>query len=363
MIPPSLKFQDEFLDQKFVMPAAFRQRPFFGIFAVGLTLTLEKGRQLRATDETHATIDAFAGDLDAVPALHFHDPVFLRAHLVYSSVPNHNGKRFLMDVLILSRKPDVPSVGRLFEEFRKAGHTSVILEPEDENIKKTPCDLIIPRLGSFRFEESLVLLDWHDRRGTPILNRPQGLRDARSKWISYLILREEDLPLPESRSLAKPALPRQFPYVVKQMDLSRGEGVFLLRSAEDLMALPPEPEWIWQEYIGESQGEDHRLLVTPDRLIGAMKRQAKPGEFRSNLAQGGSAVAYTPTSLEIDIACKAAKALNLDIAGVDLIPSRRGPLILEVNGCPGFDGLEKATEQNIAKAYVEWAEARIEGAE
>lgn len=265
-----------------------------------------------------------------------------------------------MNVLILSRKPDVTSVERLVEELKKAGHKTVVLEPEDEEIKKVTCDIILPRLGSFRFEESLVLLDWRDRRQTPILNKPRALRDARNKWIAYLLLSEAGFALPNSSVRPRQELPREFPYVAKKMAQSRGEGVFLIRNAEDLWALPPEDEWIVQEYIEESHGRDRRLLVTQDRLLAAMERHAKPGEFRSNLAQGGTATPYTPSSLEIEIACGATRALGLDIAGVDLISSRRGPLILEVNGCPGFEGLEKTTGLNIAKAYVDWIEKRLQ---
>lgn len=266
-----------------------------------------------------------------------------------------------MKIMILSHKPDVFSVQRLVAEIEAAGHTSVVMNPDDEEFKKVPADLVIPRLGSYRFEESLRAVEWLERRRTPLLNRPTALRDARNKWVSYLILREEGLPVLQTQSLAKKDLPRHFPYVVKTHSLARGEGVLLIESAADLLALPDlGEEWLWQEYVNRPDKCDYRLLASPHQLIAAMERRAKPGEFRTNLHQGGSAHPFVPTEFEIRLACRAVEALGLDLGGVDLIRTPSGPAVMEVNGCPGFEGLEAASGVNVAQEYVRWCERRVE---
>ena len=113
---------------------------------------------------------------------------------------------------------------------------------------------------------------------------------------------------------------------------------------------------IVQEFIKEAKGADLRVFIVDNQVIGAMKRQGKDGEFRSNLHRGGSATYYKLDTEELHAALKAAKALKLPVCGVDMLQSSRGPLVLEVNSTPGLEGIEGATEKNIARSIITFIE-------
>jgi ribosomal protein S6--L-glutamate ligase len=111
-----------------------------------------------------------------------------------------------------------------------------------------------------------------------------------------------------------------------------------------------------QEYIAEAKGADLRALIVDGQVVGAMKRQSQEGEFRSNLHRGGSSVYVKLTEEELKLAIKAARALKLPVCGVDMLQSKRGPLIMEVNSTPGLEGIEGATGKNIARAIITFIE-------
>lgn len=260
-----------------------------------------------------------------------------------------------MDILILSRKPELYSTRRLLEEARRAGQKSEVMDPEAQDIQKQRPLRVIPRFGTWRFEQSLQCLQWFERRGSKCLNSSQAFRDARNKWMSYLLFREEGLPVPETKTSRKADLPRVFPYVIKPLEGSKGEGVQLIRGPEDLLSLPPDQEWVVQSFVAEAQGRDLRLLVGREECFAAMERQAKEGDFRSNLAQGGQARRVEPSSFELEIALRAVRLLGLDYGGVDLLRSPEGPLLLEVNACPGLEGIESITGLNVAEKLIQLA--------
>ena len=114
-----------------------------------------------------------------------------------------------------------------------------------------------------------------------------------------------------------------------------------------------------QEYIRESKGADIRCFVVGGKVVAAMQRQARDGEFRSNLHRGGTATKIKPSKAEIDTALRAARTMGLNIAGVDLLRSRRGPLVLEVNSSPGLEGIEATTGIDIAGKIIEYIERRV----
>ena len=113
-----------------------------------------------------------------------------------------------------------------------------------------------------------------------------------------------------------------------------------------------------QEFVAEAKGADLRCFVVGERVVAAMKRQAPKGEFRSNLHRGGSAKGVKASAIEQDVAIRAAHALGLGVAGVDLIRSKRGPLVLEVNASPGLEGIEAASEVDVAGAVIDYVGAR-----
>ena len=151
------------------------------------------------------------------------------------------------------------------------------------------------------------------------------------------------------------------PLVIKLLEGTQGLGVVLAdnkNSAESILEAfnGLQARVIAQEFIKEAGGADIRVFIVDGVVVGAMKRQGKEGEFRSNLHRGGTANVIQLTDEEENAALKAAKAMGLGIAGVDLLQSSRGPLILEVNSSPGLEGIESATGKNIANYIIKYVE-------
>ena len=155
------------------------------------------------------------------------------------------------------------------------------------------------------------------------------------------------------------------PLIVKLLEGTQGVGVVLAptkKAAESIIEAfhSMKARVIVQEFISEAKGADIRAFVIGNKVVGAMKRQGKEGEFRSNLHQGGSGTLIKLTQKEREVAKTAAKAMNLSIAGVDLLQSDRGPLVLEVNSSPGLEGIEQATGKDIAIEVIKYVEKLIE---
>ena len=151
------------------------------------------------------------------------------------------------------------------------------------------------------------------------------------------------------------------PLVIKLLEGTQGIGVVLAetrKAAESVIEafMGLNANILIQEYIEEAGGADIRCLVIGDRVVAAMKRQAQPGEFRSNLHRGGSASLIKITPAERTTAVKAAKIMGLHVAGVDVLRSKRGPLVMEVNSSPGLRGIEEATGKDIASMIIEFIE-------
>jgi len=154
------------------------------------------------------------------------------------------------------------------------------------------------------------------------------------------------------------------PLIVKLLEGTQGKGVVLAetdKAAESVIGAfkSLKANFLVQEFIREAQGKDLRLFVVNGRVAGAIERSAAPGEFRANLHRGGSAKTIIPTKDERQIAIKAAKIFNLDVAGVDIIRSGRGPLLLEVNSSPGLEGVEASTEKDIAGSMIKAIEKKL----
>src|SRR5690606_8173657 len=151
------------------------------------------------------------------------------------------------------------------------------------------------------------------------------------------------------------------PLIIKLLEGTQGLGVVLAETknaAESVLEAfnGLQARVIVQEFIKEAKGADLRALVVDGQVVGAMKRQGKEGEFRSNLHRGGSANIITLSDAELAVAMKASKALKLPVCGVDMLQSARGPLLLEVNSTPGLEGIEIATEKKIAKNIISYIE-------
>ena len=153
--------------------------------------------------------------------------------------------------------------------------------------------------------------------------------------------------------------------VIKLLEGTQGRGVVLTETMDAAISVIEtmkkiDANILVQEFISESKGEDIRAIVVGDKVVASMKRIAKPGEFRSNVHLGGRVENYDISPEEEESAVKAAKILKLDVAGVDLIQSNRGPLVLEVNSSPGLEGIETATDIDVADEIISFLEDKVE---
>jgi ribosomal protein S6--L-glutamate ligase len=151
------------------------------------------------------------------------------------------------------------------------------------------------------------------------------------------------------------------PFVIKLLEGTQGRGVVLTQTMDAAISAIEtmkkiDANILIQEFIKEAEGEDIRAIVVGDKVVASMKRKAKPGEFRSNVHLGGSVIDYVMTDEEKDSAVRSAKVLGLHVAGVDLIQSNRGPLVLEVNSSPGLEGIERASGIDVAEKIIEYLE-------
>jgi ribosomal protein S6--L-glutamate ligase len=232
-------------------------------------------------------------------------------------------------------------------------------------------DAVIPRVGaSITFYGTAVLRQFEMMNVfTP--NSSDAILRARDKLRCLQLLAREDMGLPSTVFGDNPddtadllAMLGDPPHVIKLNEGAQGNGVLLAdtRSASQSVIEAFRglyANFLVQEFIREAKGADIRCFVVGGKVVAAMRRQGRKGEFRSNLHRGGSATKTELSAAEIDTALRASRAMGLNIAGVDLLRSRRGPLVLEVNSSPGLEGIEEATEVNVAGEIIEYLEQRV----
>lgn len=269
-----------------------------------------------------------------------------------------------MDVAILTREPGLYSNQRFLQSAQARHLRLQFIDPvnadqaaagDSRHVKA-----VIPRFMPRWQEPGDRLLRAFQAAGAHALNTADAIALARSApdaWQRFQLAR---LPLPETRHfrhsdspLRYEQLPFGFPMVIKRHGSAQGLGVQLLENAasaeQAVLALRGmQCGFALQQFIAESAGCDLRLMVMAGRVVAAMKRQALPGEFRANSHLGGTAACYQPCPMEVEIAVTAASCLGLTVAGVDILLSRKGPLLLEVNACPGFEVLERVTGVDVA---------------
>lgn len=206
--------------------------------------------------------------------------------------------------------------------------------------------------------------------GSYPLNESVAITRARDKLRSLQLLARQGIDLPITGFAHSPddtgdliELVGGAPLVVKLVEGTQGIGVVLAETRQAAESVIDafrglNAHILVQEYVREAQGRDVRCLVVGGRVVAAIERQAKPGEFRSNLHRGGTARKVTITARERAIAVKAASTLGLDVAGVDILRAERGPLVMEVNASPGLEGVETTTGLDIAGMMIEYIEQR-----
>ena len=291
-----------------------------------------------------------------------------------------------MKIAILSRNPKLYSTRRLVEAAKEKGHEVIVVDHSKcilELEKKNPriyyngaylddIDAIIPRIGaSVTFYGTSVVRQFEMRRIFSAVES-QALVRSRDKLRSLQILARAGVGLPKTvfTNYSKDVdhvieSVGGAPLVLKLLEGTQGLGVVLAETHNAASSVIEafnglKARVIAQQFIKESGGADIRAFVVDGQVVGAMKRQGKEGEFRSNLHRGGSASIIELTDLEELTALKAVRAMGLGVAGVDMLQSSKGPMVLEVNSSPGLEGIEAATQKDIAKEIIRYLEKNVE---
>lgn len=287
-----------------------------------------------------------------------------------------------MRIAILSRNKKLYSTRRLVEACQQRGHEPVVLDVLRTymNISSSKreahfngevlphFDAVIPRIGASVTFYGTAVLRQFEITGSYPLNESVAITRARDKLRSLQLLARKDIGMPNTGFAHNPddiqdliKMVGGAPLVIKLLEGTQGIGVVLAetrKAAESVIEafLGLKANILVQEYIKEAGGADIRCLVIGEKVVAAMKRQAQPGEFRSNLHRGGSASLIKLSPAERETAIKAARIMGLNVAGVDILRSERGPLVMEVNSSPGLGGIEAATGKDVASMIVQFIE-------
>jgi ribosomal protein S6--L-glutamate ligase len=284
-----------------------------------------------------------------------------------------------MKIAILSRNSRLYSTQRLVEAARKRGHNVRVLDPlrcymriaagvfeiHYKGRALRGLDVVVPRIGASVTFYATAVLRQFEMMGVRTPNSADAILRSRDKLHSLQLLAREGIGLPTTvfgdnpddtadllKMLGEP------PHVIKLNEGAQGQGVLLAETRSSAQGMIEAfrglyANFLVQEFIGEAKGADLRCFVVGGKVIAAMQRQAVDGDFRSNIHRGGTALAVVLTSKEIDVAIHAARMMGLGIAGVDLLRSHRGPLVLEVNSSPGLEGIEAASGVDVAGLIIE----------
>lgn len=292
-----------------------------------------------------------------------------------------------MRIAVLSRSQRIYSTARLVQAAQSRGHDINVVDTlrcymniathrpsinyRGEILEKP--DAVIPRIGaSITFYGTAVLRQF-EMIGTFPLNESVAISRSRDKLRSLQLLSRRGIGLPVTGFCHSPddiddliKMVGGAPLVIKLLEGTQGIGVVLAetrKAAESVIEafMGLKANIMVQEYIKEAGGADIRCFVIGGKVVAAMRRQAQPGEFRSNLHRGGSAELIKITPEERSTAVRAAKIMGLNVAGVDLLRSNHGPLVMEVNSSPGLQGIEEATGKDIASMIIQFLEKNIVG--
>jgi len=284
-----------------------------------------------------------------------------------------------MRIVILSRNRRLYSTSRLMEAAKVRGVKVSVIDPlrcymrisvsgaqihyRGRRLKDVAA--IIPRIGASVTFYATAVVRQFEMMGIYTPNSADAIQRARDKLRASQLLSQAGVDMPltvfgDSPDDTKDLLTMlgKTPHVIKLVEGTQGQGVVLAETrsaAESLIEAfrGLQANFLVQEFIKEAKGADIRAFVVGGKVIAAMRRQGKPGEFRSNLHRGGFAAPVKITKLERETAIRAAEVMGLGIAGVDLIQSERGPLVLEVNSSPGLEGIEGASKVDVAGAIIE----------
>ncbi|HUR24879.1 MAG TPA: RimK family alpha-L-glutamate ligase [Candidatus Thermoplasmatota archaeon] len=288
-----------------------------------------------------------------------------------------------MRFLFLTREPGLYSMRRFQQACQAEGHAfetldilacNLVLHPKDPQIwcagdpvGREDVDVVVPRIGTTVTEVGCAVVNQFEVMGVPVINTARAIQHARDKLLSLQLLTRANVDLPRTAVIRSTedldeAIEQVggIPCVLKLLKGTQGIGVMLAESREGLESIL-QAFWsldhivLLQEFIAESKGKDVRAFVVGDKVVGAMRREAKIGEFRSNIHRGGTGTGIKLSREVEEHVLAATRALGLQVGGVDYLESKEGPKVIEVNASPGFQGLEQATGKDIAAEVVRYA--------
>lgn len=287
-----------------------------------------------------------------------------------------------MKICVLSRGPTLYSTSRIAHAGRRRQHDVRIVDPYNcligclefglalahPIVELASFDVVIPRVGASSMPFGLPVVEQFEMLGIPVVNSSDAFELARNKILASQVLTAANLPVPRTLALRNPQhIDRAIellggpPVVVKLHPGTQGVGVAICETVRSIRSTV-EAFWslnrevLLQEFIAEASGTDVRMFVVDGNVVGAMRRTAPSAEFRSNLHRGGTAEAIEIDDGMRDVAVRAADAMDLLVAGVDVLESNQGPLIMEVNPSPGLQGIEEATRVDVGAHIIKCAE-------
>ncbi len=287
-----------------------------------------------------------------------------------------------MNILILSRNVNLYSTSSLLRAGRNLGHTVKVVDhmqcdvmtgkdKQEVYYRQYPfqlVDAIIPRIGASATSYGAIIIRQFMLKGVISTLTPTALLQSRNKFASLQLLAANDIATPKTLISAYGVSGQEIhdalgapPYIIKTLRSTHGEGVYKADSvgqAQRLLGsfMRSQQQVIIQEFIKEAVGEDIRVLVVGGKVVASMRRVAAAGEFRSNLHRGGSGYRVQLSEEEQVVALKAAEVMGLSVAGIDMLRSKRGPLVLEVNASPGLEGIEGVTGVDVAGHIIKMIE-------
>ncbi len=287
-----------------------------------------------------------------------------------------------MKIALLSRNRKLYSTQRIIEAAKSRGHEIVVIDvlraymniashKPSIHYKGEPLEgfeAVIPRIGASVTAYGTAVLRQFEMMGVTPLNESVAVTRSRDKLRSLQLLSRRGIGMPLTGYASKPddikdviKMVGGAPLVIKLLQGTQGIGVVLAetqKAAESVIEgfMGVKADILVQEFIKEAGGSDIRCLVIDGKVVAAMKRQGAPGEFRSNLHRGGSAALIKITPEERSTAVRAARIMGLNVAGVDLLRSNHGPVVMEVNSSPGLEGIEGATGKDIAGMMISYLE-------
>jgi ribosomal protein S6--L-glutamate ligase len=286
---------------------------------------------------------------------------------------------------ILSRKRSLYSTSRLVEAGKKAGAHPLVMDTLRctmvvgrggskllyRGAEVWGLSVVIPRIGTSITSYGMAVVNHLETMGVPVVNNAPAISRSRDKLRCLQLLAAGFIDVPRTVMAHEGSSVKRLveevgglPCIIKLLRGTQGVGVMIantLAEAETIVQTfwALDQDICLQEFIAESKGRDVRALVVGDEVVGAMRRTARKGEFRSNLHRGGEGKPVKLSPEYVRVAVEAARIVGLDICGVDMLEATDGPKVMELNSSPGFEGLEQATRRDIAGAMVQHALSRV----